>query len=106
MQGYGFLSFAKTFGSKYGKKFVDKGISAAKRFNKSKYGQALKKEGLKVGKLAGKKVSDKILRSAIDLAGSKIADKITSLKIKPEEQEPQEEIQEEQEIIIPSERRQ
>ena len=31
VQGYGFLSFAKKVGSKYGKKFVNKGISASKR---------------------------------------------------------------------------
>ena len=31
VQGYGFLSFAKYFGSKYGEKFVNKGISASKR---------------------------------------------------------------------------
>ena len=30
VQGYGFLSFAKKFGTKYGKKFVNKGISATK----------------------------------------------------------------------------
>ena len=57
VQGYGFLSFAKNFETKYGKRFVNKGISAAKRiktaakmFNKSKYGKALKKEGSKIGK--------------------------------------------------------
>ena len=38
----------------------------------------------------------------MDLAGSKIADKITSLKINPEEQ--QEEIQEEEIIIPPAKR--
>ena len=61
LQGYGFLSFVKRFGSKYGKKFINKGISASKRlktaakkFNQSKYDQTLKKEGLKVAKLAGK----------------------------------------------------
>ena len=50
VQGYGFLSFAKKSGNKYGKKFINKGISASKRiktaakkFNQSKYGQALKK---------------------------------------------------------------
>ena len=66
VQGYGFLSFAKTFGSKYGKKFVNKGISASKRlktaakkFNESKYGKTLEKEGLKVGKLAGHQISEK-----------------------------------------------
>ena len=31
VQGYGFMSFAKTFGSKYGKKIFNKGISASKR---------------------------------------------------------------------------
>ena len=93
MQGYGCLSFAKRFGTKYCKKFVNKGISAskkiktaAKKFNQRDYGKKLEKEGLKVGKLAGQQVSDKIIPAAIDLAGSKIADKITSLKVP--EQEP------------------
>ena len=52
VQGYGFMSLAKRFGSKYGKKFLNKGISASKRiktaatkFNQSKYCKALKKEG-------------------------------------------------------------
>ena len=103
VQGYGFLSFAKKFGSKYGKKFVNKGISAGKRFNKSKYGQALKKEGLKLAKSSGKQILDKVVPAAIDLAGSKIADKIISLGNKQQE-EPQEEIQEEQEITIAPER--
>ena len=31
IQGYGVLRFAKKYGTKYGKKFVNKGISAAKR---------------------------------------------------------------------------
>ena len=108
VQGYGFLSFAKTFGTKNGKKFVNKGIStskrlktAAKKFNESKYGKKLKKEALKVGQEAGKQVSEKIILAAIDLGGSKIADKITSLKMS-EEGEPQEQ---DQEIIIPPEKK-
>ena len=32
MEGYGFLSFTKKFGTKYGKKFVNKGVTSAKRF--------------------------------------------------------------------------
>ena len=111
VQGYGFLSFAKKFGTKYGKKFVNKGISAskrikiaAKRFNESKYGKSLKKEELKIGKIAGQQVSEKIIPAAVDFAGSKIADKINLLKMS--EGEPQEEIQEDQEIIIPPEKRQ
>ena len=54
--------------------------------------------------MAGQQVSDKILPAAIDLVGSEIADKLTLLKVS--EKEPQEEIQEKQEIIIPPERRQ
>ena len=88
------MSFSKKFGSKYGKKFINKGISASKRiktaakkFDQIKFGQTSKKEGLKVGKLAGKQLSDRIIPAAADLAGSEIADKITSLKMS--DQEPQ-----------------
>ena len=56
------MSFAKDFGSKYGKKFLNKGISASKRikntaskFNQSKYGNILKKQRAEFGKIAGKK---------------------------------------------------
>ena len=52
--------------------------------------------------MAGKQISEKIIPAAVNLAGSKIADKITSLKINPEEQ--QEEIQEEEIIIPPAKR--
>ena len=31
LKGYGFMSFVKNFGSKYGQKFLNKGISASKR---------------------------------------------------------------------------
>ena len=57
----------------------------------------LKKEGSKIGKSADKQLSEKIIPTAVDLAGSKIADKITLLKGK----EPQRELEEEEEIIIP-----
>ena len=60
VQGYGFVSFTKNFGSKYGKKFLNKGISASKRikdttskFNQSKYGKVLKNQGTEFGKIAG-----------------------------------------------------
>ena len=50
VKGYGFMRFAKNFGSKYGTKFLNKGISASKRikdtaskFNQGKYGKMLKK---------------------------------------------------------------
>ena len=51
VQGYGFTSFAKKIGGKYGKKFLNKGILASKRIknvatklNQSKYRKILKKE--------------------------------------------------------------
>ena len=62
VKGYGFMSFAKNFESKYGKKFLNKGISASKRikntapkFNQSKYGKILKNQGSQFCKIAGKK---------------------------------------------------
>ena len=79
VKGYGFMSFAKNFGSKYDQKFLNKGISASKRikdkgnfiknsaskFNQSKYGKilkikdlakGLKNQGSEFGKIAGKKI--------------------------------------------------
>ena len=47
----------------------------------------LKKEVTKVGKLVGKQLLEKIIPAAVDLAGWKIADKITSFKV-PDNQEP------------------
>ena len=116
VKGYGFMSFTKNFGSKYGKKFLNKGISASKRikntgnfiknsaskFNQIKYGKMLKKQGSEFGKMAGKKILTKSAEASGDLIGSKIADKITSLKVKDKPQE----IIEEEEIIIPPDQRQ
>ena len=104
VQGYGFFPFAKTFGNKYGKRIVNKGITAAKRFNKSKYGKALKKEGLKFAKTSGKQILKKTAEFTRDLIGNKVADKISSLNNKPEEQS--EEPREQKEINIPPEKRQ
>ena len=102
VQEYGFMSFAKKIGNEYVKKILNKGISGSKKIknsaeklNQRKYGKVLKKE-------AGKQLSGKIIPAAIDVAGSKIADKITSLKFK-DNQEPQEE---DEEIIIPLHQRQ
>ena len=104
------MNFAKNFGSKCRKKILNKGISASKRikntaskFNQSKYGNILKKQGSEFGKIASKKIVQKSAEATRDLSGSKTADKITSLKVKDK---PQEVIEEEQEIIIPPEKRQ
>ena len=48
VKGYGFMSFAKNIRSKYGKKIINKGISAASKLNQSKY-----------GKIPGKKILTK-----------------------------------------------
>ena len=46
----------------------------------------MKNEGLKIGKIAIKQISEKIIPAAIDLAGNKTADKMSVLSNKPEEQ--------------------
>ena len=53
VRGHGYMSLAKKFGSRYGQKFLNKGISASKRIknvatklNQSKYGEVLKKKQL------------------------------------------------------------
>ena len=56
VKGCGFMSFAKNLASKYGNKIMNKGISAASKFNQSKYGKTLKKEGSKFLKPSVKKL--------------------------------------------------
>ena len=89
VKGYRFMSFVKNFGSKYGKKFLNKGISASKiikdtasKFNQSKYDKILKNQGSEFRKIAGKKIITKSAEPTGDLIGSKTADKITPLKVK------------------------
>ena len=129
VKGYGFMSFAKNFGSKYGKKFLNKEISfsnrikdtgnfiknSASKFNESKYGKMLKtkdlakgleNQGNQFGKIAGKKILTKSAEATGDLIGSKIEDKITSFKSKPQEKIESERFREKEEIIIPPEKRQ
>ena len=85
VKGYGFLSFARKFGDKYGKKLIDTAT----------------KTGIDAAKTASKRVAQ---NSEIteDLIENKTADKITSLgKAKSKEKE-----SEKQEIYIPPEKRQ
>ena len=108
-RGYGFLSFRKIGNkllsryNKYGEKIVNRGITAAKKFNESKYGKTFKKEGSKFLKTSGKKALEKAAPAVGDYIGSKIADKFTSLSRRQEE-EPYEE--EEQEILYHQKRQQ
>ena len=82
VKGYGFLSFARNFGDKYGKKLMNTAIKTGTNFN-SKYGKRLTDATIKTGKdfatIAGKKIVQKSAEATGDLVGNKIADKITSM---------------------------
>ena len=69
VKGYGFLSFARRFSDKYGKKLMD----------------TTTKTGIDAAKTASKWVVQKTPEAAGDLVGNKIADKITSLGTKSKE---------------------
>ena len=60
---YGFLSFVRKFGDKYGKKLMDTAT----------------KNGIDAAKTASKRVVQKTAEASGDLIGNKIADKITSV---------------------------
>ena len=63
VKGYGFLSFARTFGDKYGKKLMDTAT----------------KTGIDAAKTASKRVVQKTAEATGDLIGDKIGDRITSI---------------------------
>ena len=60
IKGYGFLSFARKFGDKYGKKLIDTAT----------------KTGIDDAKTASKRVVQKTAEAAGDLIGNKIKDKL------------------------------
>ena len=84
VKGYGFLSFARKFGDKYGKKLMD----------------TTTKTGIDAAKTAFKRVVQKTVEATGDLIGNKIAGKITSIG-KPKEKE---KTNKEDEIYIPPEK--
>ena len=67
---YDFLSYAKKFGNKYGKKLID----------------TARKIGIDAAKTASKRVVRKTAEATVDLIGNKIADNINSIG-KSEEKE-------------------
>ena len=86
VKGYDFLSFARRFGDKYGKKLMDTAT----------------KTGIDAAKTASKRVVQKTAEATGDLIENKIADKITLVgKTKSKEKEG-----ERQEIYIQPEKRQ
>ena len=119
VRGYGFLSFARSFGDKYGKKLMNTAIKTGTNFN-SKYGKKLTDTAIKTGKdfttIAGKRIVHKSAEATGDLIGNKIADKITSMgrskelgsAVKPRSKKEKDEtniMEETQEIYIPPEKR-
>ena len=75
VNGYGFLSFTRKSGDKYGKKLMDTPT----------------KTGIDAAKTASKRVLQKTAETTGDLIGNKIADKITSVgKSKEETNKPEE----------------
>ena len=83
VKAYGFLSFARRFGDKYGKKWIDTAT----------------KIGIDAAKTASKRVVQKTAEARGDLIGNNIADKITSIGKSKEKEKPEE-------IYIPPEKRQ
>ena len=63
IKGYGFLSFAKNFSNKYGKKLMNTAIKTGRNFN-SKYSTKLTDTAIKTGKdfatIAGKEMLIKV----------------------------------------------
>ena len=91
IKGYGFLSFAKSFSNKYGKKLINTAIKTGTNFN-SKYGKKLTDTAIKTdfAMISGKKIVHKSSEATGDLIGNKIVDKITA---KPSKKSHNEEIQ-------------
>ena len=81
---YGFLSFARKFGDKYGKELMDTAT----------------KTGTDAERAASKRLVQKTAEAAGDLIGNKIADKIASIG-KPKEKEKTNKVEE---IYIPPEK--
>ena len=88
IKGCGFLSFARKFGDKHGKKLMDTSTKA----------------GINAAKTASKRVVQKTAEATGDLIGNKMADKIISVgKSKEKEKE---KTNKPEEIYIPPEKRQ
>ena len=86
VKGYGFMSFARNFGNKYGKKLMNTAIKTGTNFN-NKYGKKLTDAAIETGKdfatiVGKKKIVNKSAEATGDFIGNNIADKITAKPIK------------------------
>ena len=108
VQGQGFMSFAKNIGNKYGRKIFDKSIDVGKSMKKNMVKKILGNSlsaGKDFAKIAGKKVLTKSAEATGDLIGNKIADRITKSSRNKDQKEDHRIMEETQELIIPSEKR-
>ena len=81
VMGYGFMSFARNFGNKYGKKLMNTAIKTGTNLivnTVTKLTDTAIKTGKDFATIAGKKIVHKSAEATGDLIGNKIADKITS----------------------------
>ena len=100
VKGYGFLSFGRNFGDKYGTSIINSK-------NIKKLMDSATKTSKDFAKIAGKKVIHKTAEATGNLVGNKVADKITSIS-KPKSKKEKDEtniMEETQEIYIPPEKR-
>ena len=79
IKGYGFMSFARNFGNKYGEKLMNTAIKTGTNFSNNTATKAGKDFAIIAGK---KKMIHKTAEATGDLIGNKIADKITAKPIK------------------------
>ena len=91
IQGQGFMCFARNIGNKYGRKIFDKILPAKALGSAVDVGKSIKKYG--------KKILDN------SLSAGKIVDRITKSARNKEQEEDDRIMEETQEIIIPSEKR-
>ena len=108
VHGHGFMSFAKNIGNKYGRKLFDKIVDVGKSMKK-KYGKKILDNSLSAGKdfakIAGRKVLTTSAEATGHLIGNKIADRITKSTRNKAQKEGDRIMEETQEILIPSEKR-
>ena len=108
VQGQGFMSFARNIGNKHGRKIFDKSLDVGKSIKK-KYGKKILDDSFSAGKdsakIAGKKVLTKSAEATGDLIVNKIADRITKSTRNEAQKEDDRIMEETQEIIISTEKR-
>ena len=103
---YDFLSFARKFGDKYGKKIMNTATKVGtSKYSKKNNRYNKKNKEVSLLKLLVNKIVQRSAEATGDLIGNKIADKITSLG-KSKNKENENETNEEKEIYFPPEKRQ